>query len=623
MNKKITKAVSIGLCAATLVPSFAFAKQFKDVTANGPYGWAYNYIDVLSDKGIIYGYTDGNFRPKNSVSFEEVLQLLKGIMNPSTSDISNAVKKHSDLMDKYKVALWAREAVGVALERKVIDEKLLSEALDTKLIGVDTSKQKYPTRSTIAVLYARALQLSPNGDESLLKHADKNNISSTVRGYLASLVKAKVFSATGGDGDKFDGERDITRAEIATITKLAYDYKNSVKETKTATGKVIFAEHIGNKDVIVLEAGNVRTSYTVDSSTSFKMDGKIVTFKDVKAGQEAKITYTASTDDSAGLATIVEITNSEKSLIGYVDVAYIPGGKISIDYTDNNDKLDQTGITKFSTTKRDSFEFASTAKIYRLGKLINQSELTYGDMVEFKTDSTGKIVELFSYPRTASTTVTVKDIIPATVVGQRDKLIVTVDNKELTLYADPYDANDPYRTRSSVYGVRKGDKVTLDTQYKVIVKSNTIVQSGNISGYVTNINSSWYSGEYTLTVNNREYRVNKDTTIDGKVVTYSRQFEYLKDNYVNISYNGDLIKNIQIINPERHIVYGRFHSIVQLNVGNKIYYYPETTDGVISKELKDVIVSENYIPKEGDRITLTGMVDSNGNFINGTARLVY
>ena len=61
--KNLKKIVACTLAAATLIPGAAFAKSFSDVKSNGPYGWAYDAIDVLSDRSIIAGYPDGKFKP--------------------------------------------------------------------------------------------------------------------------------------------------------------------------------------------------------------------------------------------------------------------------------------------------------------------------------------------------------------------------------------------------------------------------------------------------------------------------------------------------------------------------------------------------------------------------------
>src|SRR5699024_6643293 len=106
-SKKINKALSIGLCAAALVPSVVSANEFKDVKQNGGFAWAYEYIDELSDKGIIDGYPNGNFEPDRPVSLEETFQLLKGIINPSSSEIKDAVSKYGSLCDDMGVSSWA------------------------------------------------------------------------------------------------------------------------------------------------------------------------------------------------------------------------------------------------------------------------------------------------------------------------------------------------------------------------------------------------------------------------------------------------------------------------------------------------------------------------------------
>lgn len=62
-SKNLRRVAALGLAAIMLAPSATFAKEFKDVKKNNKYSWAYNAIDVLSDKNVISGHPDGEFKP--------------------------------------------------------------------------------------------------------------------------------------------------------------------------------------------------------------------------------------------------------------------------------------------------------------------------------------------------------------------------------------------------------------------------------------------------------------------------------------------------------------------------------------------------------------------------------
>lgn len=49
---------------------------FSDVSEND---WSYQYIMKLAQRGIINGYVDGTFKPKNSITRAEIAVLLKNM----------------------------------------------------------------------------------------------------------------------------------------------------------------------------------------------------------------------------------------------------------------------------------------------------------------------------------------------------------------------------------------------------------------------------------------------------------------------------------------------------------------------------------------------------------------
>ena len=73
-------------------------------------------------------------------------------------------------------------------------------------------------------------------------------MSDSLRGYLASLIEAGIFTSTGSDG-KFEGDRPITRAETAIITKASFDYaaRNTVSsKVEKKKGTVILSSKLNN-----------------------------------------------------------------------------------------------------------------------------------------------------------------------------------------------------------------------------------------------------------------------------------------------------------------------------------------------------------------------------------------
>lgn len=479
-SKKVNKALSIGLCAAVLVPGIVSAKEFKDVKSNGEYGWAYEYIDVLSDQGVIDGYPNGNYEPANSVSLEETFQLLKGIINPSSTELRDAVTKYGSVCDQKGVSSWAREAVSLALARGIVSESDLQQAGDKDLIG--PNKTKYPDRNTVSVYYAKGLNLSAKGDESLLRHSDKDNIPVVTKGYLASLVKVGIFSPTGSDG-VFEGNRPIRRSEMAKITKLSNDYAKATGldlEEKTIEGKVILATNLNNIDTIITEKDSKRSQFKVDSNTVYKQGDKTVTFKDIKPEQEVKITYAKNGDETiTGLAKKIEITNSEKKLVGYVTDS--SSDNFTVKYKENDKDVDLTTTDKIKTTDNAKFKLAKDAKIYKYGKKISERDLKSNDLIEFKTNSTGEVIEAFVYPEKGEVTGKITDIDQGTSSRKESITLKLDDGNKYTFYSRKSAGSSSREFRD----LKEDKEVTLQLEYKVVKEIGKAKKSDYIVGEIT------------------------------------------------------------------------------------------------------------------------------------------
>ncbi|EFI42133.1 S-layer homology domain-containing protein [Peptoniphilus sp. oral taxon 386] len=634
MNKRIVKALTIGLCTVMLVPNIVLAKEFKDVKKNGPYGWAYSYIDELSDKGIIEGYPNGNYEPDKAVSFEEVHQLIKGIINPTRDEINKAVEKYGSDIEKSGVASWAKEAIAISIDRSIITTDTLKEAKQNGFLskGVKEKDLVYPNRNTIAVYYARALKLSAKGDESLLKHTDKDDIPISTRGYLASLVKENIFSPTGSDG-KFEGKRYIRRSEMAKITKLSYDYAKSESlntQTLTATGKVVLATTLNNLDTVIIEKDSKRSQFRVNASTTYKINGQAATFKDIKPEQEVKITYVTGTDSTVtGIAKTVEVINSAKNLIGYVTNTHITG--FTAKYRTNDSSVDTTKADMFNTTDNAMFTLANGAKIYELGYEIKPEKLSFDELVEFKTDSSGKVTEAVAYPKTGSVTGYITKINSATSTTKSNIVLRLADGKEYTFYE-----NQTSNFSSIFTDLRIGQNVTFTTNYKIAVRTNQN-QSQNIeTGRVINVRPRYsYENQVTpdlevvIRTANKDLTLYTDKNTGLKVATggyLSLNQNTLYNQYVRAEVNGNYIRAIEIIDPKASFdAVAQVISVKNDNAFGGALYNTIYTVRIIESNNpylklgseKEISIGTSNTLNRLAVIRMMGTVDQNGDIGNG------
>lgn len=518
-SNNLKRAAALGLAALMLAPSATFAKEFKDVKKkNNKYSWAYDAIDILSDKNVISGHPDGEFKPGESVSLEELLQLIKQVLRPSDEEIKNATTKYSKMAKDNGVNKWAEEALCLALDRGYLDENSLKKANERGFFKI--SQREYPSRGDIAIFFARALQLSPNGNTNLLKHNDKDKLSDTLKGYLSSLVEAKIFTATGSDGN-FEGDRPITRAETAIITKASFDYaeKNKIEaKTEKMKGTVVLSSKLNNVNVVIIENKGTKYSFDIDNNTKYKLKDKDIKLEDIKAGQEVEIEYTkAKTGEREGTAKTITVTNAMLDMVGYVNSK--GNNQITLRYRDNSDSLNFRTTSKISTSDTKTFDLDKNVKIKAYGKDLKLEDIAVDDLVEFKTNADNKITEITVFPKEAQ----VSGKIISLDTSNKDKAYLKIrlkDNKDYELYitSETKDLNE----------ITLNDNVNLYVNYKVVRGLASNYNNGDVSGEVIS-----YSGDESSFTNRRYNRYINIRTKDG----YNKSY-YLADRYEIKTYSG-------------------------------------------------------------------------------------
>lgn len=616
--KKLNRALAIALCATTLVPGLVSAKEFKDVKAKGPYGWAYTYIDVLSDKGIINGYEDDTYRPENKVSIEEVFKLLVGVINPDGKEVKEAKGKYEKICKNNGVSNWAIESMSVALNRGIVTEGQLKEMSSNKMFG--PNRVAYPDREAIAIFFALGLDLPSNGDESLLKHKDKNSMSQLLKSYLPSLVKEGIFSATGSDGN-FEGRRAIKRSEMAKITKTSYDFAKNVdlslkKEEKEAAGKVILSTKLNNVDQIIIEKDDKRSNFKVDSKTEFVMGDKKIKMSDVKIGQEVKIKYYKTNDDTiTGIATKVDVEKTESALVGYIDRVYKDDNEFKIKYTDNDKDIDFESTKEIKTDELERFKLAKDVDIYRYGKKIKIKDLEEDDLILFTANKDKEILEAKVYPKHGEVKGEIKKIEECT-SSKREKITLKLDDKKEYTFYGKVDV----RSRDELFrDLKKGDDVTLQLDYMIV--SEIGEKSNKERGYVVGKVIKTYDDKIKVETSSGEkkfYIEKDDLKIENKKnPSLKLTVSDLKNDYVMIEPGKDEIAK-RIVVLDRDMAVDIVAQLVERDGRNytfKVLDSSEFDENSKGDELEFRVSSSEAMDKfdQFDILRIVGFKKENGN----------
>lgn len=599
-SNNLKRAAALGLAALMLAPSATFAKEFKDVKKkNNRYSWAYDAIDVLSDNDIISGHPDGEFKPGESVSLEELLQLIKQVLRPSDEEIKTAKEKYSKLAKDNGVNSWSQEAICLALHRGYLDENSLKKANERGFFKI--SGREYPSRGDIAIFFARALQLSPNGNTSLLKHDDKDKMSETLKGYLSSLVEAKIFTSTGSDGN-FEGDRPITRAETAIITKASFDYaeKNKIEaKTEKLKGTVILSSKLNNVNVVIIETKDTKYSFDIDSNTKYKLKDKDIKLEDIKAGQEVEIEYIkAKAGEREGTAKTITVTNAMLDMVGYVNSK--GNNQITLRYRENSDSINFRTTSKISTSDTKTFDLDKNVKIKAYGKDLKLEDIAVDDLVEFKTNAENKITEITVFPKEAY----VKGQIVSIENSNKDKASIKLKLSDGKIY-EFYITNETKRLND----VSLNDNVTFYVKYKVLIGRSDGEDNGIAMGKVRRASLYETTFDYQrrnsdpyieLELNSGGYKtyslVNDPIIREGGIRVHSVTEDFLVGKSVNLKLNDyGKVEEINIVNKDL-----QFNTMFQVLRANKTSNQFNT----YAVTLK-VIQSDNNRIKPGETINIS------------------
>lgn len=501
--KKSKRFLALSLAVAML-PTYSFAKQFSDVAPTGTYKWAYSAIDELSNKNIIAGFNDGTYKPENLVSLPQTLSLLKGIMNPTSEEVTKATNTYGKDLINLGLDTWAIDAAAICLQNNVITMGQLQSAKKYDQIG--PGSKSFPAREDIAVFYAKALGLGKNSDVSNLKHKDISDLAIEKKEYLSSLVKAGIFAATGSNGN-FNGRNAIRRAEIAIITKAAYDYKSKV-QVATAKGNVILASSTNNLNRFIIKDGNSTMGFEYNGSTKFTINGTSADATKLKEGQEVEVKYQKGLGEGVhGIAIEVTIKDVVTQYVGYVSGVY--SNQVKVKYTNNNSSIDLKASDSISTSKESTLTLTTNPDITILGIPNPLSNVKEGDMVEFNLDAQGYLTKMVVTPKNGQISGVLKEIGSVDAYKLLKEITVTLkDGKDYKFYV----RLDSNLKNPKIDNLKVGNTINEYTNYRFIGDNNKIIGNNVVFGTILSIKTDSRNNVIGVTI--KENSTNRELPFD-------------------------------------------------------------------------------------------------------------
>jgi uncharacterized repeat protein (TIGR02543 family) len=186
--------------AFSIVVTDVFEPKYKDIPANK---WFSQPIEFLSEKQIVNGYANGDFRPSEKMTRAEfITMIVRGFaITPSSTDAMS-------FKDVTNPSVWYYDAMLNAYRAKL-------------LFGFSDGTMKpneFITREQALVILRRAMAYQnlplPNDGPNLSNYSDANQVLPPFVSIVSEMVRANVVNGTDG---MLRPSASLTRAEAATF----------------------------------------------------------------------------------------------------------------------------------------------------------------------------------------------------------------------------------------------------------------------------------------------------------------------------------------------------------------------------------------------------------------------
>jgi hypothetical protein len=185
----------------------SYPQRFYDVPKDH---WAFTYIAELVERGAINGYSDGSYKPNNTVTRAEWAKIM---VVAADRPLSDSVPTFNDMSGH-----WANQWVNAA------------KPYMTSYEGGSAFRPNIPTLRedvTVALVKLKGYNADDADFSYIAKFKDQDSISTNCKKYVAVAVETGLIS--GFEDGTFKGQNTLTRAEAATLLWRAFQKGNDDK----------------------------------------------------------------------------------------------------------------------------------------------------------------------------------------------------------------------------------------------------------------------------------------------------------------------------------------------------------------------------------------------------------
>ncbi len=462
--KKLRGLLVMVLAFAVVCTSFATvsAKDFADVSAS-KYAWCVNEISAMADDGIISGYTDGTFKPENTVTKLEALALVARVLGSreevNAALVEKAKELYAEKIEDYDLSFGTDEICYLLLKGIIFE----SELPDYLANGAANEGMK---RYEVAVLLTKGMGAEAEVKEkvtAVLDYTDTLQIPTTARKYVEYVTNVGLMQGMGDN--TFAPLNDVTRAQAALVLYKLQDltnyqvFKGIVASYDEATRTIRFKL-----------PDDTNKAYTVlPLSVTLRCDGEAIKPDEITVGWEAIVTT------QNDMLAIVDFLSAQSD-------GMVAGRLLSISRTSGTTtlKVDNTTATGSETV---SYKVADEVVVTYNGKEGSVTSLKAGDYVKL-TIKNNKITVING----EASTKTVKGTVTAIDLTNGVSLTVKVNDVEEIYYLDSNVKVAKNDDSATMADIMVGDKVTLKLEYNVITNIDATSTSTSDTGIIQSIN---------------------------------------------------------------------------------------------------------------------------------------
>lgn len=513
------------LLAITLVVSLAmpaYAASYTDLTGH----WAKTYMESLSDKGLLSGYSDGTMKPDKTLTVCEALAVLSRFYTLSDQQVEMIQSDYKQTVEAMvtPTVSWAYKNIEICMAAGIITPDELKAAGATVSIKKDL----------LSLLLVRAMQMDKQADAlgtTKLTYADASSVGTKYVGAIAELSTLKILN--GDTSNNISPQASVTRAVASAMVYRALAYLDSINKKlvidaydNVSRGEGVIVE-IGDGNIAVCGLDGLTRRFSVSEETEITINSASKALSTSNAGDYAMLTWRQG--------TLLRVSVTDDGTVTWAQGLVVTG-------TDTT----AISIKNLKTAQTTSYPLNAAATIIRDGSTAALSALASTDLATLKVVG-GKVTQVTAVSAVSDIKATVSDVSYGTTVTVK-LTDATGAGLELT-----YDiALLPTVRRGELIvnfnKLKSGTAVTLNfikcTQSAITIDGTQTTVTGTLSAYTVSMSGTTWA----LTVNGKT----ANYVLDDEVKVYSGSTEtalgsiYVGDQVSIICY-GSTITQIKLV----------------------------------------------------------------------------